>query len=163
MSTTEPLTETVEAAKVEATPASVPKEKKAISDAKAAFLAKAQESKKQKALLKKQQEMEDALASKAPLSVEQQTVSQNNNDADDEIDFDQILHALDNTQSSKKIDQIFSLVEELKEMKLKAKEKKKLKKAKQQVTKTTTIIQTPKLNPKAIKAKETIKAIALTD
>jgi len=48
-------------------------------------------------------------------------------------------------------------------MKLKTKEKKKLKKAKQQVTKTTTVIQTPKLNPKAIKAKETIKAIALTD
>ena len=107
--------------------------------------------------------MEDALASKAPPAAEQQTVSQNDNDADDEIDFDQILHALDNTQSSKKIDQIFSLVEELKEMKLKAKEKKKLKKAKQQGTKTTTVAQISKLNPKAIKAKETIKAITLTD
>ena len=109
--------------------------------------------------------MEDALLNKAP-AAEQQTVSQNNNDdndADDEIYFYQILHALDNTQSSKKIDQIFSLVEELKEMKLKAKEKKKLKKAHKQVTKTTTIIQTPKLNPKAVKAKKTIKAITLTD
>ena len=159
MSTTAPLTETVEAAKVE-TP--VVKEKKAISDAKAASLAKARESKKQKALLKKQQEMEGVLSSKAPPAAEQQTVSQNDDD-DAEIDFDQILHALDNTQSSKKIDQIFSLVEELKEMKLKAKEKKKLKKAKQQGTKTTTVAQTPKLNPKAVKAKETIKAIALTD
>jgi len=73
MSTTAPLTEAPEAAKVK-TPvaASVPKEKKAISDAKAAFLAKAQESKKQKALLKKQQEMEDALASKAPLPAAKQ-------------------------------------------------------------------------------------------
>ena len=156
--TTTPLTEAPEVAPVESSPAV--KEKKAISDTKAVSLAKAQESKKQKTLLKKQQEMEDALASKAPPAAEQ-TVSQD--DADDEIDFDQILHALDNTQSSKKIDQIFSHVEELKEMKLKAKEKKKLKKAKQQVTKTTTVIQTPKLNPKAVKAKETIKAIALTD
>jgi len=160
MSTPSP-TETVEAP-VEATPASVPKEKKQILDAKAMSLKKARETKRQKALLKKQQEMEGVLSSKAPPAAEQ-TVSQNDNDADDEIDFDQILHALDNTQSSKKIDQIFSLVEELKEMKLKAKEKKKLKKAKQQVTKTTTVIQTPKLNPKAVKAKETIKAIALTD
>ena len=155
-----PLTETVEAS-VEATPASVPKEKKQISEAKAMSLAKAREGKRQKALLKKEKEMEGVLSSKSPPAAEQTVSQDDNDDADDEIDFDQILHALDNTQSSKKIDQIFSLVEELKEMKLKAKEKKKLKKREEKVT--TTVIQTPKLNPKAVKAKETIKAIALTD
>ena len=122
---TSSLTETAKVeTPVEATSASVSKEKKPISEAKALSLKKARESKKQKALLKKQQEMEGVLSSKAPPAAEQQTVSQNDNDADDEIDFDQILHALDNTKSSKKINQIFSLIEKLKEMKLKAKEKK---------------------------------------
>ena len=106
---------------------------------KLAGLAKAREAKKQKALLKKQQEMEDALKNKSEKKSKKEKEKKKESDSSsdeegEEVDIETILTALDNTASSKKIDQIHQLLTDLREMKLKFKEKKKEKKKKASTT-----------------------------
>lgn len=102
--------------------------------------AKARAAKAQKAALRKQAEL-DAKA---------QTTTTTDDDEEEEVDLDEILTALDNTQSSKKIEAIHQLVTELKEMKLKSKTKKKAKKQ-GEYTKPS--------NPKVVKCKNQIHFI----
>ena len=124
---------------------------------KLAGLAKAKEAKKQKALLKKQQEMEDALKNKGEQKSKKEKKKESDSGSEEEVDIETILTALDNTASSKKIDQIHQLLTDLRDMKLKSKEKKK----KQKKASTTTTPPPPATHNKIRdKAKSNINTLA---
>ena len=126
---------------------------------KLAGLAKAREAKKQKALQKKQQEMEDALKNKG--EHKSKKGKEKESDSEEEVDIETILTALDNTASSKKIDQIHQLLTDLRDMKLKSKEKKKKKKVNTaNSSKPATTSSPPPHNKIREKAKSNINTLA---